>query len=309
MLWENVWNAMPAAIAGEDPEGVHAVRVASRRLRAGMATATGYFPQKWYRRLHETARDITGDLGAVRDRDVLLEALANIRSGRLSSQERTALDHLIARVTAERDAARQTLLAFVADLDMRGIRAETQRRFAAPVAKPPLPAAKISRGRKRERNRTQRRATRLRLAADARHALKPRIAELFAFDQVIRDPDRVREHHRARIAAKRLRYTLELFADQFGDAGERAIQEMKELQEELGVIHDIDVRIALIDDEGLRLAPGGGVDPRLAAGFAKLRERQGKLRGEHHLALVDRWTRLEEAGFRRDLRRLTRKKP
>ena len=38
--WAAVFDALPAAIAGVDPEGVHDVRVASRRLRAAIA-ATG----------------------------------------------------------------------------------------------------------------------------------------------------------------------------------------------------------------------------------------------------------------------------
>ena len=45
--WEAVWAAIPAAIDGEDIEGVHAVRVASRRLRAAMDTGAPCFPPKW----------------------------------------------------------------------------------------------------------------------------------------------------------------------------------------------------------------------------------------------------------------------
>ena len=50
------------------------MRVASRRLRAAMDVAR-LLPGKWYSASHRTAKEITGALGEVRDRDVLLEAL------------------------------------------------------------------------------------------------------------------------------------------------------------------------------------------------------------------------------------------
>ena len=74
--WAAVWAAIPAAVAGEDIEGVHDVRVASRRLRAAMDVAVACFPAKWYAPLHRVAKEITGSLGEVRDCDVMIESLA-----------------------------------------------------------------------------------------------------------------------------------------------------------------------------------------------------------------------------------------
>jgi hypothetical protein len=63
------------------------------------------------------------------------------------------------------------------------------------------------------------------------------------------DETAIEELHNLRIAAKRLRYTLELFRAVFGESGERQIERVKAIQEELGNLHDADVRIALIQDE------------------------------------------------------------
>ena len=57
-----------------------------------------------------------------------------------------------------------------------------------------------------------------------------------------------------RIAAKRLRYSLELFRSVFGEQGERQIERVKAIQEELGTLHDHDVRIELIEAELASLA-------------------------------------------------------
>src|SRR3989337_187719 len=88
-----VWKAVPVAIAGVDPEGVHGFRVASRRLRAAMDVAADSFPEEWYRELHAIAKAITSELGEVRDRDVMLAFLTAEREG-VSPNERVGIDRL-----------------------------------------------------------------------------------------------------------------------------------------------------------------------------------------------------------------------
>ena len=129
--WDAVWTAVPVALAGDDPEGVHDVRVASRRLRAAMDVAADAFPKPWYRSLHQTAKAITKALGEVRDRDVMLAALAKERK-RAKAAERAGIDRLIVRVEREREQARAEMIAFLADLDAREIREESRRRFPPP---------------------------------------------------------------------------------------------------------------------------------------------------------------------------------
>src|SRR5215218_1318565 len=107
-----VWTALPVAAAGNDPEGVHDVRVASRRLRAAMDVAADSFPEPWYRGLHRSAKNITSELGEVRDRDVLLDFLSAERK-KAPAQERVGIDRLIARVDAERATARDHMLTFL----------------------------------------------------------------------------------------------------------------------------------------------------------------------------------------------------
>ena len=133
--WGAVWQAVPVAIAGEDIEGVHDVRVASRRLRAAMDVAVGCFAESWYRPLHEVAKEITGALGEVRDRDVLLDFLIKDRDA-APPGERPGIDRLIERVRRERDDARTTMLAFLGDLDARAVAVETAKRFGSIAGAP-----------------------------------------------------------------------------------------------------------------------------------------------------------------------------
>jgi hypothetical protein len=126
--WEAVWKAVPVALEGTDIEGVHDVRVASRRLRAAMDIAAPAFPKSWYRPLHRTAKDITSTLGEVRDRDVLLEALHAERDT-APLTERPGIDRLIARVEGERASARTEMEAYLQALLDGPVRHEIARRF------------------------------------------------------------------------------------------------------------------------------------------------------------------------------------
>jgi CHAD domain-containing protein len=124
----HVWKAIPGAIEGTDPDGVHDVRVASRRLRAAMDVSTGCFPKSWFEPLYKTAKAMTTSLGAVRDRDVLLEFLIAERASAPAS-DRPGIDRLIARVERERAAARTEMIAFLETVEESGARKESVRRF------------------------------------------------------------------------------------------------------------------------------------------------------------------------------------
>lgn len=133
--WAAVWAAVPVALAGDDIEGVHDVRVASRRLRAAMDVAVECFPGSWYGPLHRIAKEITGALGEVRDRDVMIEYLTRDRAT-ADPQEHPGIDLLIARMERERIAARAEMESYLRGLLATGVPREAADRFGA-AALPP----------------------------------------------------------------------------------------------------------------------------------------------------------------------------
>ena len=88
-----------------------------------------------------------------------------------------------------------------------------------------------------------------RVEDNARHLLAVRMAELYALAPAVQAGRPAERLHDLRIAAKRLRYTLELFPSVFGALGERQIERLKAVQDQLGDLRDHDARIALIVDE------------------------------------------------------------
>lgn len=81
---------------------------------------------------------------------------------------------------------------------------------------------------------------------NARRIVRARLAELYVWSQYIRDEQRIREQHQMRIAAKRLRYTLELFRDYLPEQTGECLKALKGLQDALGLLHDCDVLLAIL---------------------------------------------------------------
>jgi CHAD domain-containing protein len=91
------------------------------------------------------------------------------------------------------------------------------------------------------------------LGGAAQRIAKQRVVDLLAFDQAVRDPANVRELHDLRIAAKRLRYTLEVLGGVLGPAAGVVEDEARALQDLLGEVHDCDVLVPRLQAELAKL--------------------------------------------------------
>jgi hypothetical protein len=159
------------------------------------------------------------------------------------------------------------------------------------------------------------------LADNAERIVRVRLDELQSFIPRALDPAEVVALHDMRIAAKRLRYVLEVTADVcFGPYAETALKRTKELQDLLGEIHDCDVQLprVLARMEELRAADAaiarsrapakaGDLDPKFATRTGSARSWRGLetlavyLRARRELLFerfLEMWTRLERDGFR-----------
>nr|HET6905106.1 CHAD domain-containing protein [Ktedonobacteraceae bacterium] len=81
---------------------------------------------------------------------------------------------------------------------------------------------------------------------NARIIARFRLEEMYEWDQYVDSPYHVRKLHDLRIAAKRLRYTLEIFADVLPEECQQVVKELTNIQDEIGALHDSDVMIALL---------------------------------------------------------------
>jgi CHAD domain-containing protein len=213
----------PGTRDGSDPEELHGMRVATRRMRAGWRVfGDAYDPDrtKLYRR---RLRELAALLGGVRDLDVLIEATEAYAEA-IGSPDLGGLAPLLSAWRSDRDAARQRLII---ELDSKGHRrfVDDYVDFVSSPGRDVVPVQTTIPHRVRDTA-----ASRIWTAYE----------HVRAYEAVLRWAD-VPTLHQLRIAAKRLRYTLEFVREPLGEDASPLIARVVALQDHLGFMNDADV--------------------------------------------------------------------
>jgi triphosphatase len=207
----------PGTRLGEDPEELHEMRVATRRLRAALDLFAEVLPIR-ARHFRGELGWLAGILGAVRDLDVQLDA----QTAMVGPGQEALWAELTNLLTRERDAARVAMLAALesvrwdrlvsgmsAMVQQGPFRRSTATRQAALVAVPDLICSRHA-----SVMRAAKRAKRSGQAAD---------------------------FHRLRIRCKRLRYSLEFGTELYDGRTRRYTRQLAKLQNQLGLMQDAEV--------------------------------------------------------------------
>src|SRR4029077_5001645 len=99
----------PGVRMGIDAEDVHQARVATRRLRSDLRTFQPLLDGDWTDRLREELRWVGGELGTVRDAEVLRDRL-RAAAGTLPDLDRRSARAVVAPLVAQVRSARRHLL-------------------------------------------------------------------------------------------------------------------------------------------------------------------------------------------------------
>lgn len=129
--------------------------------------------------------------------------------------------------------------------------------------------------------------------------LHVRLEEMYRWAAFVADRDRVDELHAMRIAAKRLRYTMEIFAPAFegvADEFDTLYNQVKSVQEQIGEVHDADVRIPMVQQF---LDKEGAAHPEERVGLEALVRRQESERAKRYQNFVAFWAEMQQQGFKR----------
>jgi CHAD domain-containing protein len=257
----------------EDIEDVHQMRVATRRIRASLQVVKGVYALKPIRRYRRGLRQVAQSLGAVRDGDVFLEHVLVYRDA-LPADARGRMEPLIAAVTAERAHAREQLLA---DFNAKRYK-KLKQAFALFLTTPGADTVTTESG------------LIPRVRDFAGSAIWQRYEQWRAYETML--PSATDETlHQARIAGKRMRYTLEFFADALGPHVDQVLAPLVELQECLGALQDVVTARAHV--AALGLAEDAGAQDYLAARDAEYTT---------HLAELPRkWEKVASTTYRRRL--------
>ncbi|HYD31349.1 MAG TPA: CYTH and CHAD domain-containing protein [Azospirillaceae bacterium] len=264
------------AVDGRDPEGIHQMRVALRRLRSALSVFADQIPADQLDLLVGEVKWLAGSLGAARDWDVFREELLAPVHGAFADQPGLAADLVLLNKAAEEAGvrgyaqAREAILSprYTALLLRLGAWVEGRAWRDQPTSEDSAmlfqPVTEL--------------ADRL-LAKRHRKARKTGTG----FDELSSH-----ERHQVRIALKKLRYAVEFFQSLYDEKPVRRYgQEMAELQDALGHLNDVATATRLLarlheDGHGSRDPEVQGAERRAA----------GIVIGWHARGLVDMEQRL-----------------
>jgi triphosphatase len=228
---------MAATAEGREPEGLHQLRVALRRLRVALASFGGEFRAPQLEALKLRAKFLAGQLAPARDLDVFVSELFEPAASANGSKDAFAVLRKraeAARRQAWNDTAQQVagprfrmFMADFADVIDRGVwpLAEAQHKGAGKsIVALQMPARMVA-----ERMLTHRRRQACRSAKGL---------------EKLSDAGR----HDLRISLKKLRYTAEFFAPFFEQVRVRKfVSRLSRMQDVLGALNDVAVARAILE--------------------------------------------------------------
>jgi len=235
-----LWQANETgARESDDPEFIHQLRVALRRLRSALRLFGPALPTDFVERWSDGLKDAADGLGAARDLDVMLaEVLSPVAESGLADE---ATQRLIAMAVDRRDrektAAREQLLAASHGRQMLALASDLYALQSDALVK----SANLTTFARLQLTQLRKRARKRYSAAADLH------------------PDKL---HELRVSLKRLRYGIEFLLPLLPEkATVRFANEIAEIQETLGYLNDEAVARS-------RLKAWAGKDPELRSGAA-----------------------------------------
>jgi CHAD domain-containing protein len=268
----------------DDPEGVHSMRVASRRLRGALRDFRPYVNPRKLNSTVKRIKSLADTLGEVRDEDVAILALDN-----LSKQTSAEVSTALAKVVNDR----KTKLASARDDLTKSLIEDELKQLASDFHD----AVDLATKDDESSNGTEQTRTYIGVA---RLIINDRLNELEELSQSLYTPLDSKALHEMRIAVKRLRYAIELFHDCFGKKILRFAKAAARLQDSLGNLHDCDVWIEgfgkLIRDSKERQ------EAEYALSYSWLFKHFMKMRNRHFQKAYAQWRSWEAKGTSNKLR-------
>lgn len=271
-----------AALVPWNEPAIHDMRVALRRLRTALRDFARVIDNRQVRRIRNDLRRLARRLGVVRDADVAFIALNALEKDAPNENVSEGIREIAEYIEKRREHAHERFRASLASIDLDEIKrrldehissAVRQRRLFAPAGVAPL----------------------------GRSAIVARLNELHGLGPAVFDPTDSLRLHEVRIAVKRLRYSIELFAASFDGRLDETPRELAKMQTLLGELHDCDVWTA---DLGARLSGrrhGPSSNERAAAIW--LLELFVRKRAKDYIAALTLWNRWQNDAFEGRIRR------
>jgi len=275
----------------KDIEHIHRMRVASRRLRNALQIFGFIISDKKQARWSGSIKKITSSLGEARDRDVQIILVEKL----LAEADDRKLVPGLKRIILRLKQARAHLQADVV-LAMDGLTStsvlEEMKTYLSPD---PI-------GEDDQQTFSQA------LYRLSWQTLLPQLQLFLSYEPYINDPANSKELHAMRIAAKKMRYSMELFAPLYFDKLQPFLLAVRQTQEMLGNIHDSFVweqyLSGFVKRETKRAIEFYGIPRGITAlrpGVNYLTQYQVNFSRAEHQAFLNSWQEWEKANLWQEL--------
>lgn len=256
---EKMRRKLGSAIDGRDPEGVHDMRVASRRLRAALAVFQPWLDKREATQAGRSLRRLTQTLGRVRELDVLRLRLDEL-SSQASPERKIAIETIDSRIARARLRARTRMMKSFAKINLDALDTRLRELAGAPPAWALEGAEESGLDAGVPWHTPNARTSPDEPIQTLLDRLGPPITDAARAIVNTKVPaetgsrEAAETLHAARIRAKKLRYQLEIVVPYTGPQGARVIDTLKGLQEHLGGFHDDSVLDDVLEENIARQA-------------------------------------------------------
>ncbi len=272
----------PRAWEGLDPEGVHRMRVATRRSRAALRAFQVVFPQQVIRPLGRELKWIAGVLGDVRDLDVYLSNFPDAEA-QLPAEDAGNLDAYERHLIEQRDVARRQMIECLSGRrygQLKESYLQLLRDGACQLACQSAPSQSIR--------------------SVAIRSIGKQYKKLLHDGRAIDDQSPDEALHALRIDCKRMRYLLEFFQPTYGKALKPCIEKFAGLQDLLGEFQDACVATKRLRQyaEGVPMQLQNRGELIALGQLISIQQRRGS---EHRDDFRNVWKQFDQPGRRKKL--------
>lgn len=209
-------------------EPLHDWRVTSRRLRECLWIFKDLFSKRKRKQWNQSIRSQAKLAGQARDLDTHIRFLTQFKRTLKQSYYKEGLEELIQDFRRKRKHIHPQLVQTLHEFENKNTLNELKKFLREKESIFPQGSAHLN--------------------TVAQKRVFKRLKRLLALEKDMYIPYKKKELHQMRIAAKHLRYTLETFEKLYGERTRLFIQQVMDVQEILGDVHDYDVWIEFLSD-------------------------------------------------------------
>ena len=219
---------LQGARTAKDIEDVHQVRVACRRIRSALRLFGDCFEENLVRSWQKQIKKLLKSFGDARDLDVQIEFLKHVLNGLDAEHKkvRPGIRRMMLRWKQRRHQVQNRVIKGINLLQKKHLLTNIHIHMEKVLFELTPLQLDIESPAMRQRAYDQ---------------IQLRVSDFLACQEALMTPDDISGHHTARIAAKKLRYTMEICDTALSETLKSSIKKVKKIQTLLGDMHDCDV--------------------------------------------------------------------